>query len=347
MSAESSTTEFAQKILESKDADLRRLVAAGLAPLPLPELLALQVELAADEAADIADTAQASLKEADPRLVAGAVRQGSVSDQVLRYLAAHPPHPVVTEAILQLRTVPRDLLAELAGTIDAEHQELLLFRQDAIVEVPRILDALAANPRLSSYAERRISEYREHLLPRDRAAEEEVTVADGEEVDEVEIERIRAEIEAAEQAIDEEGEEFERTLRASDAKVRSLPVAARMRLALGATPLLRRILIHDQNPNVALAVLRFSPIKESEVERVALSRIVVDDVLAYISNSKHWSRRYSITHALCQNPRTPINVGIRLLPRLSARHLLQLSRNRNVSDAMRGRALRLYRIKVQ
>lgn len=347
MSGESSTTEFAQKVLESKDADLRRLVAAGLAPLPLPELLAVQVALTDDEDGETAEAARVSLKEADPRLVAGVVRQGGASDAVLRYLAAHPPHPVVTEAILQLRTVPRDLLVEMAGGIDAELQELLLFRQDAIVEEPEILDALATNPRLSSYSERRIAEYREHLLPRERTEEEEELELDDEDVDDEEIERIRAEIEAAEQGVEEEDEEFERAYRASEMKIRSLAVAARMKLARGATPLLRRILIHDQNPNVALSVLKFSPIKESEVERAALSRIVVDEVLTYIANSKHWSRRYNVVHALCQNPRTPINVGIRMLSRLSARHLLTLSRNRNVSDAMRSRALRLYRIKVQ
>lgn len=346
MSAESSSAEFAQRVLESKDVELRRLVAAGLAPLPLPELLALQVELTADADEEIADTARGSLREADPRLVAGVVHQGAASDRVLRYLAANPPHPIVTEAILQLRAVPRDLLSELAETLDAELQELLLFRQDAIVERPEILDALAANPRLSSYSDRRIAEYREHLLPHERHVEEAPELP-LEDMDEEQVERIRAEIEAAERAIEEEGEEFERTLHASEMRIRTLPVAARLRLARGATPLLRRILVHDQNPNVALAVLNFSPITEAEVERVALSRIVVDEVLTFISNSKFWSRRYNVVHSLCQNPRTPVNVGIRMLNRLSARHLLQLSRNRNVSDTMRGRALRLYRIKIQ
>jgi hypothetical protein len=345
VSAESSTTEFAQKVLESKDSELRRLVAAGLAPLPFPELLAIQVVLASDEDEEIAATARGSLREADPRLVAGVVRQEAATDAVLRYLAENPPHPVVTEAILQLRAVPRDLLVDLAGRLDAELQELLLFRQDAIVEEPRILDALAANPRASSYSERRIAEYREHLLPRDRK-EAEIEEVD-EDVDEAELDHIRSEIAKAEEGIDEDDEGFERVYRASEMKIRTLPVAARTKLARGATPLLRRILIHDQNPNVALSVMKFSPISESEVERICLSRIVVDDVLTHIANAKQWARRYNVVHALCQNPRTPINVGIRLLSRLSARHLLALSRNRNVADTMRGRALRLYRIKVQ
>ncbi len=176
-------------------------------------------------------------------------------------------------------------------------------------------------------------------------AESDFIDIDEADVDIEKVEKIREEFEAIE-ATTAEGD-LDNIWRASEIKIRTLPVAVRMKLARGATPLLRRILIRDQNPNVALAIMRFSPITEPEVERIALSRVILDDVLTHIANSKTWIRRYRVVHALCQNPRTPVNVGVRLLPRLSARHLLHLSRNRNVSDSIRARSLRLYRIKIQ
>lgn len=348
MSADAAKDDFAKQVLESHDLDLRRLVASGLAPLPLPELLALQVRLIDSGEPEIVETARSSLAELNPKIIASVVREGT-SDDVVRYFGVHSAHPVVTDAILGLREVPRDLLVTMAPTLGPDAQEVLLHRQDAIVEEPAILEALATNEELSSYSSRRIAEYREHLLPREgRPAEEgeDLDLLDFEgEVEDKEVAQIRVEFEAMEEQ--GEHEDFDNLLRASEVKIRTLPVAARMRLARGATPLLRRILIRDQNANVALAIMKFSPITESEVERIALSRVVVDEVLTHIATSKSWIRRYKVVFSLCQNPRTPLNVSIRLLPRLSARDLLHLSRSRNVSDSVRSRALRLYRLKIQ
>ena len=348
MSASEAADDFATQVLESHNVDLRRMVASGLAPIPLPELLALQVQLTEAKEPEIADEARRSLAELKPKIIASVVRDGA-GVEVLRYFSAHNDHPVVIEAILGLREVPRSLLAAMAPMLDPAAQELLLHRQDAIVEEPAILDALASNVALSSYSRRRIAEYREHLLPRDPSRGEPQDgldiLDDEDEVDEEEVAKLRAEFEAIEEAA--ERDDFENLLRASEVRIRTLPVAVRMRLAQGATPLLRRILVRDQNANVALCIMKFSPITESEVERIALSRVVLDDVLKHIAGSKFWIRRYKVVYSLCQNPRTPLNVSIRLLPRLSARDLQFLSRSRDVSDTVRGRALRLYRLKIQ
>jgi len=348
VSAGEAADDFATQVLESRNVDLRRLVASGLAPLPLPELLALQVQLVASDEREIAAAAKKSLAELKPKIVASVVREGA-GDDVLRYFGANSGHPVVVEAILGLRAVPRDLLRAMAPTLEAGAQEMLLHRQDAIVEEPTILDALAQNKELSSYSSRRIAEYREHLLPREVGeadASEELDVLDFEgEVDEEQLNELRTEFEAMEDS--GEREDFDNLFRASEIKIRTLSVAARMRLARGATPLLRRILIRDQNANVALSIMKFSPITESEVERIALSRVVVDEVLTHIATSKSWVRRYKVVYSLCQNPRTPLNVAMRLMPRLSARDLQHLSRSRNVADSVRSRALRLYRLKIQ
>jgi hypothetical protein len=47
-------------------------------------------------------------------------------------------------------------------------------------------------------------------------------------------------------------------------------------------------------------------------------------------------------HNLARNPRAPIANVITILTRLQLRDLMSLTKNRNVSDAVRRQALRLY-----
>ena len=61
MSADGGAEAFAERLLESSSSELRQMAAAGLAPQPLPKLLALQVELTRDTEAPIAEAARKSL----------------------------------------------------------------------------------------------------------------------------------------------------------------------------------------------------------------------------------------------------------------------------------------------
>jgi hypothetical protein len=54
-----------------------------------------------------------------------------------------------------------------------------------------------------------------------------------------------------------------------------------------------------------------------------------------------------ILRSLAANPKTPVAIALRLVPRLSVRDLRELSRDRNIADAVRSTAARLYRIKRQ
>ena len=97
---------------------------------------------------------------------------------------------------------------------------------------------------------------------------------------------------------------------------------------------------------VATAVLRGNALTESEVELISANRSVAEEVLTIIANNRQWSRKYNIVHALIKNPRTSVGLAVRLTSRLSIRDLRNLSRDRNVSEAVRNTASRLYRIKA-
>jgi hypothetical protein len=139
--------------------------------------------------------------------------------------------------------------------------------------------------------------------------------------------------------------EREPTTGLTEVQVRLLPVQVRMSLTRGAPRNLRQILIRDPNPVVALAVLANNAFNEQEVEAIAANRSVVDEVLAEIARRKNWIGQYRVALALVKNPRTPLALSVRLVSRLAVRDLRLLSRDRNVPDAVRSTAGRLYRIK--
>ncbi len=328
------------QVLSGESYELQVLAAQGILPLSAEELIPLQVRLAASADQVVASYARASLGQVEPHL-ASAFLAGEASLEVLEHFAAESADPLVLETILRRRDTPRDLLADLARRLPPDLQESLLLRQDAIVEHPAILDALLENPQVSVYARRRILEYREHLLPRERApaplaAAAIAPEAELEAEDLIEIERV--------QALPAEGEVDERT-GLSEGQVRALPVPVRMKLTRGASRTLRNILLRDSNALVATSVLANSALSEDEVEQIAASRTVVDDVLAFIARRREWIARYNVAHNLVRNPRTPVGISVRLVARLSVKDLKNLSRDRNVSDAVRSTAERLYRIK--
>ena len=115
----------------------------------------------------------------------------------------------------------------------------------------------------------------------------------------------------------------------------------RMKLAMKGDREARSILIRDSNRVVAAAVIHNPRIMDQEIENIAAMRTVSDEVLRLIAMNRAWARSYPIIHNLVRNPRSPIPTVIGILPRIHSKDLHHLSRNRNVSAAVRRQALRL------
>ena len=116
----------------------------------------------------------------------------------------------------------------------------------------------------------------------------------------------------------------------------------RVKLAAKGDREARNILVRDPNRIVAQAVITNAKITEQEVEKIASMRSVPEDVLRQIAINRSWARNYSIMHKLAQNPRTPISNAMTILTRLQLRDLQALTKSRNVSEAVRKQALRLF-----
>jgi hypothetical protein len=328
-----------QEVLSGTNRELLELAASGFLPLPADQLLPLQVSLARGDDADLRQRACESLRSMDPRVAAPYLARGAGPAE-LAFFAAEVSHPLIVETILRRRDVPRQLLVDLARRLPGDLQELLLLRQDAIVEEPAILNALEENRQLTPYTQRRINEYREHLLPQKSAA---VRVALVEAAERLTEEELAAAIEAV-RSLPSVGDVEDKT-GLSEGQIRMLTVPQRLRLTRGASRVMRQILLRDPNAQVAVAVLHHNNFSEQEMEQVVRSRSVLEDVLMEVAKRREWVSRYSICRALISNPKTPVAISVRLLPKMSVRDLKLMSRDRNVADAVRSSATRLHTIK--
>jgi hypothetical protein len=328
------------QVLAGSNRELTLLAARGLLPLPPGELVALQVTLAASGDEEVAGAARVALGAIDNRVLVPHLVQ-EAAPEVMRWFAGHSDSREVIEALLRRRDVPLDVLLQLAPRLPADLQEILLLRQDRITSAPELLEALETNPQLTSYSARRIVEYREHLLPSQAPAPAAPWVpTEVQEAGEAEvaaaIEQVRAQ--AA------EGEIEERT-GLTEGQIRLLPVPVRLKLARGAPKTLRMFLVRDNSPQVAITVLQANPVSEQEIEQFAKMRNVVSEVLEFIGKQRQWVGKYPVVLSLVNNPRTPLSVALQLLARVSVRDLRLIAKDRNLAEAVRGAALRLYRVK--
>ena len=328
------------QVLAGDNEELQLLAAEGLLPLPAEQVISIQLHLARHAKSGVAQRAAAALSGLDPRLASRFLAH-EADAEALRYFAEHSTHPAVLEAIIRRRDATPELLEHLAARLSPDLQEVLLLRQDVIVEHPQILDRLQENPQVSSYSSRRIAEYRQHLLPHAAAVEE----VDAEEAELLASDEEVAAAIAAARGLPAEGEIDEEKTGLSESQVRSLPLGVRLRLSRGASRALRGILIRDNNTLVALSVLRNNAFSDQEIEQVARSRAVIDEVLEFIAKRREWMRKYPVVLALVQNPRTPVGIALRLVPQVAVRDLRNLGKDKNIPDAVRSTALRLYRIK--
>lgn len=124
-------------------------------------------------------------------------------------------------------------------------------------------------------------------------------------------------------------------------RVLKMGMKDRAKLAIKGDREARNILIRDPNRVIAQAVVNNPRITEQEVEKISAMRSISEDILRQIANNRQFARHYPIVHNLARNPRTPIANVLSILSRLQLRDLSALSKNRNVSDAVRRQALRL------
>jgi hypothetical protein len=126
-------------------------------------------------------------------------------------------------------------------------------------------------------------------------------------------------------------------------RIQKLKVSERIQIALKGGKDIRTILLRDANREVSLTVLDNPKITETEIELVARSRSMPEEMLRVIAKRKNWTKNYGIMHALATNPKTPIGIALAFISQLKTRDLQVLEKDRNIAEGIRATAKKLYK----
>lgn len=123
-------------------------------------------------------------------------------------------------------------------------------------------------------------------------------------------------------------------------RVRKMPVAMRVKLALTGNKDARQVLSHDSVKLVQACVLKNPRFTLEEALAMAKNRSLAGELLRIIADQRDWVRNYSVRLALVQNPKTPLQVALGLLNGIQDRDMRILAKSRNVPSVLQSQAKR-------
>jgi len=313
--------------------EILEFAARGMVPLPPEELVRAIASILASGDARLAGLAEESFKAFDAASLKNAVLSPGVRPEQLAVVARRTHEPSVLEPLIRHREVPDETLAWLAERVEAPLQDILVTNQTRLLGAPVIVERLFENPRLSPEIRRRADEFlEEFFLKKER---EQAEAAPAKEEPEAAAVGAAAPNEAADEAELDEDEKA-----SLFARVATMSVVQRIRLAYRGNKEERMFLVQDRNRLVSSAVLKSPKTRDADAESIANMKSVSEDVLRGITFRRDWMRHYGIMRAIVRNPRSPIDVTLSLVMRLNAKDQKFLAGDRNVPDAVRACARR-------
>lgn len=331
--------------IESGQAPRRILefAARGFVPLSPADLVRAVASIVAFGDLELVPLCEETFRSFEPEALLEAARAPEARPEQLDGIARRTQERRVLEAVIQHRAVANVTLVWLARRVPPELQDVLVTNQSRLLASPDIVESLFENPDLSTDIRRRADEFlEEFFLKKER--EEGEPLPEAEEIEEaVEAEsgpagtvEAAGGAAAAAAAAEEEGASKDVLFR-----VGSLPVAQRIRVAFRGNREERLFLVRDTNRLVSTAVLKSPKTNEADAEVIANMKSVSEDVLRTIAHRREWMKKYSLMAAIVRNPRSPIDVTISLVPRLTQRDQTTLSTDRNVPEVVRVTAKRI------
>ena len=317
--------------------------ARGFVPLAPADLVRAVGSILVQGDPELVALAEETFRSFEPEALLEAAGAPECRPDQLDVLARRTKERRVLEKVIQHRGVSDATLVWLARRVAPDLQDVLVTNQARLLATPEIVENLFENPELSADIRRRADEFlEEFFLKKER--EEGEPLPEAEEIEEaVEAEsgpagtvEAAGGAAAAAAAAEEEGASKDVLFR-----VGSLPVAQRIRVAFRGNREERLFLVRDTNRLVSTAVLKSPKTNEADAEVIANMKSVSEDVLRTIAHRREWMKKYSLMSAIVRNPRSPIDVTLGLVPRLSQKDQVTLSADRNVPEVVRVTAKRI------
>jgi hypothetical protein len=339
------------------------MAVRGMAPVRPAELLVAIYQLSFDAEPVVRAAAEAAPASFPDNVINPPLGE-ALPAPLLHFFAARLPdqRTAALERILFNPATADETFLMLAGRLDESLLEIISQNEVRLLRCPAIVEALFFNKRARMSSVNRAVELcaRNGVRLQGIPGFDEIVSAirqDPEATDgAVTDERFQAALTAAEAAsvTDEESgqseelfdeelppEEKQRAAGMSFIKFDQLKIFEKIRLATVGNAYCRKMLVRDANRLVAMAVIRSPQITGMEIQRIAGSTNVCDDVIRYIANSRDCSKDYSVKLALVSNPKCPLGSSLRFLAYLHQADLRNISRSKNIPGTLATAAKKL------
>ncbi len=288
----------------------------SLAPEDRAELLAV---LAADADAAIAERARGALLTVPHESFLLALARPDADKHLFKYCSEHiAEKPGIADAMAKNEACPAPIVTRVARHLTAAGIQALLDNMERLSSDPHLAEALVQSQAASVEQQSLLAEiHKNETLP------------------------LQVLEEAAKEA-EPDPVKRETLLK----QVAHMNVVQRLTLALKGNREARMILIKDPNKLVQRCVLQSPRLTDMEVESFAKMTNLSDEVFRVISLTRKFMKSYVIARNLVNNPKTPLDISLHLLPRLNATDLKLLTTNKNIPDTLRSVALKTHRART-
>lgn len=220
--------------------------------------------------------------------------------------------PGIVDALAKNTSCPASVLERVAPKLSKAGIQNLLDHLERITASPSLIPALSTSPNATTEQRELIAELQKGALS-------------------------EKDLESAVSEVIAEPEKRKTLIQ----RLAKMNVVQRIQLALLGGREERIALIRDPNKVVQRAVLQSPRLTESEVESFASMTVLSVEILRQISINRLWMKNYSIARNLTNNSKTPLDISLHLLPRLTQRDLKILGTNKNVPDTLRTMAAKM------
>ena len=291
---------------------------AHLSPADRAEVLAV---LAGDADEVVASRAQDAILSQPIESFVEAIKREQALPALLSYAARNlADKPGICDAMVQNKNCSAEFLVPVARYLSTLGIQSLMEELDRVTESSALASALEHSTALTVEQKNQLHELHGPSNPIDEAA-----LAEAAALVESDLARRQTLLQ----------------------RLAKMTVAQRVQFAMKGGSEGRRTLIRDNNKVVQRAVLQSPRLTDQEVEAFASMSSLTDEILRLIAGNRAFRKNYVVVRNLLNNPKTPLDVSLHMLPMLNAVDLKRLTTNKNVPETLRSTASKLQRTRIE
>ena len=319
---ETLSPEVVEDLRHGRAARERKLaVCAGGAHLELADRAEILAVLAGDPDEMISTRASEAILSLPAESFVLAIQRENALPALFAFAARNlADKPGISDGLVQNKNCPAEHLVPVARHLSQVAIQALVEDLDRVSASPALAAALEHSPLLTPEQKNHLRELHGpgHLV-------DEAALADAAAAAEPDAERRQTLIQ----------------------RIAKMTVAQRVQYAIKGGSDARRTLIRDSNKVVQRAVLQSPRLTDQEVEAFAAMSSLTDEVLRLIAGNRAFRKNYVVVRNLINNPKTPLDVTLHILPMLNPQDLKRLTTNKNVPETLRTTAFKLQRTRAE